>query len=132
MPVARSTTETFTYVTLADRQLPAERQTTFSLRRLSTKLMLSLNNLREGDAAAIGSWMTVALRAGLAGWTNLCDPDGAPVEFSMDPRPAVVCGIELTRSASEASVNRLAVEDATEISIAIMRGNSLTADDAKN
>lgn len=132
MAIARSTTETFTYVTLADRQQPPERQTKFLLRRLSTKLMLSLQNLREGDEAAIGKWMIVALRAGIAGWENFCDETGAPIEFAADAGRKAVFGIELDRSASEDSINRLATEDATEIALAIMRGNQVTVDDAKN
>lgn len=132
MAIARSTAETFTHITAADRQLPAENQTKFLLRRLSTKLMLSLQNLRSGDEGAIGSWMLVALRAGLAGWTNFVDETGAPIEFAMDSGRRTVCGIELDRSASEESVNRLSTADATELALEILKGNQVTADDAKN
>lgn len=132
MALARSTTETFTYITLADRQLPPDRQTQFLLRRLSTKLMISLQNLREGDTAAIGSWMLLALRAGVAGWTNFVDETGAPIEFRLDAGRRTVLGIELERSASEESINRLSAEDATELAIEILKGNQVTATDAKN
>ena len=132
MPIARSTRETFDFVVTADRRLPKEQQTTFHLRRLPTVIMLRLRDLREGDDAAIGSWMMVALRAGLAGWTNFLDADGAQVPFALDAAPATVCGIALPASASEQSVNRLGVQDATELALAIMQGNELSADDAKN
>ena len=132
MPIARSTKETFDFVVTNDRALPKAQQTTFHLRRLPTVIMLRLRDLREGEDAAIGSWMTVALRAGIAGWTNFLDADGAQVPFALDAAPATVCGIGLPVSASEAAVNRLGVEDATEIALAIMRGNELTTDDVKN
>ena len=134
MPVARSTKESFDFVTVADRAQPKEKQTTFHLKRLSTAAMVKLRDLRDGADPALGSWMTVALRAGIAGWSNFLDADGSAVAFVPDKSPASLFGLNLvlTQTASEESVNRLALADATEIAMAVMLGNELTADDVKN
>lgn len=134
MTVARSTKETFDFVTVADRAQPREKQTTFHLRRLSTAAVIRLRDLRDGNDPAIGSWMTFALRAGLAGWSNFNDPDGQPVPFVADKSPATLFGLGLivAQTASEDSINRLSISDASDIALAIMTGNELTADDVKN
>lgn len=132
MPVARSTTETFDYVTLADRELPKDQQTTFHLRRMSTSMMMRMRDLRDGTEAQIGRWLVIALRAGIAGWTNFVTPAGDQVPFTKDAKPVTLFGITLANSASEASVDALTTEDAQEIGAAIMRGNELAPDDLGN
>lgn len=132
MAIARTTKETFDYITLADRELPQEKQTRFHLRRLSTATMLMLRNLRDGEDARLGSWLTVALRAGIAGWENYVDPDGKAVPAVFDRVPATISGIQLQRSLSEESINHLSTGDAMEIALAVMTGNELTVEDVKN
>lgn len=132
MPVARSTRETFDFVTLADRQLPPEKRTTFHLRSLPTSLMMRLRDLRDGEEAQVGRWLVIALRAGVAGWTNFVDSDGNQTPFAKDARPVTLFGIELRDTASEASIDRLSTEDAQEIALAIVQGNQLTATDLGN
>jgi hypothetical protein len=133
MPVARSTRETFPFVTEADRQLSKDKQTTFHLRQLSTRTMLALRDLREGDEAAVGKWLIVALRAGLVGWENFCDSTGAAVEFTLDKKARFVHGVLIEHAAaSEASIEYLSPQDAQEIGLAIMRGNTLSLDEVGN
>lgn len=141
MPVARSTKETFTFVTVADQALPKERQTTFHLKRLPTSTMIRLRDLREGDQADVGSWMLVALAAGVEGWENLLDDEGKPVEFEKlasvqgaRRRHEVVelCAqLSIDQVAAKSTIDRLRTEDAQEVAIAVMQGNELSVNDAK-
>lgn len=124
MPVARSTAETFDYVTLADRELPKEQQTVFHLRRLPTNVHVQLMDLTTAAH--------VALRAGLAGWTNFRDENGEEIPFKIDPRPEALYGLPLKATASLATINRLAPADAMEIATTVLKGNELTKTDVKN
>lgn len=127
MPVARSTKEVFDYVTLADRELAKEKQTTFHLRRLSTQLILRARSLDDHS-----KMVEFALRCGVAGWENFADADGAPVKASHDKGEQLVFGVAVRDPLSSESLNRLPPDVVVELAKAIVEGNTLTEDDAKN
>jgi hypothetical protein len=138
MAVARSSRETFEYVLLEDRGLPADRQTVFSLRRLPTRVLLALENLtsvatngRSADVR-LGDRFVVLLRAGVAGWRNFADADGKPIEFRSVAGPRLVYGIEIENPADVACLEFLSAEQAKELAEAVQDGNTATRDDVKN
>ncbi len=138
MAVARSSRETFDYVLLEDRALPVERQSVFLLRRLSTRLMLALENLtsvatngRSADPR-LGDRYVVLLRAGIAGWRNFCDVDGKPIEFKAHAGARMVAGIEVENPAEVACLEWLSAEQAKELAEAVQAGNTVTQADVKN
>lgn len=128
MAVARSTRETFSYVTVADRALPKEKQTIFHLRRLATNQQLMLGNLLE----VMGTMAVVTLRIGLAGWENFVDENGNAVPFKRDTGTVLEHGVPIENPASKESIGRLSITDAQEIAAAIHSGNVLSEDDVKN
>lgn len=138
MALARSTRETFPYVLEADRRLPKEQQTLFRLRRLSNAQMLAIDNLVTVDAQTgavamrAGDQKVAALRAGLAGWENFNDEGGAPVPFRTDTGTRVVHGVTVENPVAMETLDQLRTEDARELAAAILAGNQLTTDDAKN
>jgi hypothetical protein len=139
MVVARSARETFTYVLLCDRALPPEKQSVFTLRRLSTRTMMALENLQSIDLGGtnkvtvrLGDQRTVILRAGLCAWTNFNTANGQPAEFKSDAGVRMVHGVEIDRPASQSTVDLLEPEHAKELVDAIVAGNTVTPDDVGN
>lgn len=127
MPVARSTKEVFDFVTLADRELPKEKQTTFILRRLSTQLMLRAQSFDD-----YGKTVEFTLRCGVAGWENFCDADGTPVKAVHEKGEQLVYGVVVRDPLTVESLNRLPADLVVEIAKAIVTGNVLTEADSKN
>jgi hypothetical protein len=137
MVIARSVSETFLYVCKADRELPADKQTRFRLRRLPATIGLQLDNLHDATAAGhvslrLGDQRIVCLVAGLAGWENLQNSKGEPVEFHAHAGERTHFGITIKNPAQLESVNALPEDVAEELAIAIRNGSDLTADDVKN
>lgn len=138
MVIARSVSETFPYVCLSDRELPKQQQTVFRLRRLPALLALSLDNLHDASADGtrvtlrMGDQRKVILLAGIAGWENLTDSAGAPVEFKSAVGDRSVCGLPVKNPAREDLVDLLPQEIAEELVSAIRDGNTFTESDAKN
>lgn len=128
MPIARSTKEVFDYVLTEDRELPKEKQTVFHLRRLSTRLAMRCRDLAENQ----GQMGEFALRAGIAGWTNFADEEGATVKCEHDKGSHTLFGIEVRDPLSIASLNRIPPQCLGELAAAIITGNTLSADDVKN
>lgn len=138
MVIACSAGATFAYVCQAERELPKERQTVFRLRRLPASVGMALDNLHDAAIAGghvtlrVGDQRIVTLRAGLAGWENLNDPEGRPVEFKAVTGDRVVFGIPLKNPCHETMIDLLPEEVAEELAAAIRTGNTMTATDAKN
>lgn len=128
MPVARSTREVFDYVCQEDRELPKEKQTVFHLRRLSTRHAVRARDLAEEQ----GRMCEFALRAGIAGWDNLCDDEGRAVPCAHDKGVHGIFGIEVKDPLSLESLNRLPPQIIGELASAIITGNTLSEDDVKN
>jgi hypothetical protein len=137
MTIARTTKETFDYLLEADRKLPPGEQTVFQLRRLSNATMLALENLTTFDSAAsinvrTGDAKIVTLHSGLAGWKNLRDAERNEVTFKADVGRKVILGVAIDNPASSESLERLSIADLKELAGAILAGNQVTVDDAKN
>lgn len=138
MVIARSVKETFPYICQADQKLPKQQQTVFHLRRLPATVAMALDNLHEASADGkhvtlrMGDQKKVALLAGIAGWDNLLDQNGAPVEFRSQKGDRVVCGITIRNPADLDLVDTLPEDVADELAAAIRNGSALTATDAKN
>lgn len=138
MVIAQSVKQTFPYICQAERGLPKQQQTVFHLRRLPATVAMALDNLHEASADGkhvtlrMGDQRKVTLLAGIAGWDNLVDEGGAPVEFRSHKGVRVVCGITITNAADADLVDMLPQDVAEEISDAIKTGSAFTAADAKN
>ena len=137
MVVARSVNETFQYVCHSDRQLPQDQQTTFILRRLPATVGMALDNLHEATQTGqvtlrVGDQRIVTLQAGLAGWTNFNDAQGAPIEFKHEHGVRSVYGITVKNPAKVEMIDYLPEEIGEELARAIVEGNQLSEDDAKN
>ena len=138
MVIAVNANETFPYICRAERELPKEKQTVFRLRRLPASVGMSLDNLHEAASTGahvtlrVGAQRNVTLRAGLAGWENLPDSDGKPVEFRAVTGERVVFGITLRNPCHESMIDLLPEEVAEELANAIRAGNTVTTTDAKN
>lgn len=139
MPVARSSRETFRYVLRCDRNLEPSKQTVFHLRRLSTRVMLALENLQTVDVSSgmqatvrFGDQKMVALRAGLAGWDNFCMSDGTPAPFKSDAGTRAIHGVTVENPASEESISYLQPDWAKELAEAILDGNTVQPADVGN
>lgn len=128
MPVARSAKEVFDYVLQEERGLPVEKQTVFTLRRLSTRLHMRAQAL-AGD---LGLMSEFVLRVGIAGWRNFADAAGVEVPCTHDKGDRVVHGITVREPLSEASLDHVPISITGELAQAIISGNTLTADDVKN
>lgn len=136
MPIARTTATTWRYVLRCDLELPTDQQTVFTLRALTAQQRLALHDLPHRDASGIinpqvGSMQRAVVRMGLVGWSNFRTADGAIVD------PVVVRrdtegGIEVRDAVAWSSLNALDVEHLIELAEAILAGNTLTGDDAKN
>lgn len=137
MVIARSVNETFPYVCIADRAKPPGEQTTFRLRRLPALVALALDNLHDANADGsrvtlrIGDQKKVALLAGLAGWENLNDSEGRPIEFRAASGDRPVCGITVKNPADAAVVDLLPHDVAEELADAVRNGSVFTELDAK-
>lgn len=137
MAIARSK-ENWSYTLRADLALPPERRTQFHLRRLPNKAMTALQNLatystKSSDiTVATGTQKWVALKAGLEGWSNFLMPDGSEAPFRRTEGPRTVHGVEVLNPVSDETLELLSFEDAMELADAIVTGNTLTQDDAKN
>lgn len=139
MVVARSSKELFPYVLECDRGLPPEKQTTFHLRRLSTRTMLALENLQSVDLGGsnrvtvrLGDQRTVTLRAGLAGWDNFAMGDGTLVEYRSQSGTHVIHGVPIESPAAQECIDRLEPDHAKELVEAIIKGNTVTPEDVGN
>lgn len=136
MPVARSARELFDYVLMEDRDLPAEQQTTFSLRALSTRVSLALDNLASTDgkdiAVRVGHRIIATVRAGLAGWRNFNDKDGKPIPFHAAAGPRMIYGVEVDNPADLESLEWFSPEQVKELAGAIVDGNQLTRADVRS
>jgi len=93
--------------------------TTFYIRQLPHKIMLRLESLGREDQ------IELIVRAGCGGWVNM---QGAEAEHA----DAIVCGISLKDALTEASLDRLPLKVIGEMSVAILKANQLTDDDAGN
>lgn len=128
MPIARSAQEVFDYVALEDRELPAEKQTVFHLRRLSTRVMTRLRDIADDQ----GRVAELALRAGIAGWDKFVDQDGVVIEARHEKGEVLLWGIPIKDPLHVDSLNRLPVSLVGELATAIIAGNTVTDDDVKN
>ena len=128
MPVARSVHEVFDYVLQGERGLPVEKQTVFTLRRLSTRHHARAQSLTDSLPAM---WEFV-LRAGIAGWRNFADETGQPVECKHEKGEVQVQGITVKEPLAQDCLDLLPFEVTSELLAAITQGNTLTADDVKN
>lgn len=128
MPVARSAHEVFDYVLLEERGLPAEKQTVFTLRRLTTRLHMRAQAL----ASDLGLMSEFVLRVGIAGWRNFAEAGGTEVPCKHDKGDRVVHGITVRDPLSEESLDFVPIGITGELAQAIINGNTLTADDVKN
>jgi hypothetical protein len=130
MVVSRSTRENIPYVLLAERELPADQQTTFKLASLSHDTLLAqLQLIAEGQ---VRKWVKVALAAGLRGWTNFRDADGNETEFRRSDRTVTIHGIEITKPVTDKTLDAIPSELLLELAQAIVDANQATVDDAKN
>lgn len=130
MVVARSTAETFPFVLPAEREAPPEQRTTFTLRRLSNNAMLRLVELVTENHTRLAH--TLAVRAGVAGWENLRDAAGVSIPCDRQNGKAAIAGIDVERPLTEACFDMLPFEALAELTKAVLNGNTLTVDDAKN
>ena len=137
MVVARNNSESFPYVLKAEREFPPEKQTTFRLRRLSTRQHLLLANLQGEDEAGtsgvkVGTAMVAGLQIGIAGWSNFTDEHGAQIEFKPNKGKHLVEGIPAIDPASLQQLDLLPTDAAQELAAAILKANEFTPDDRKN
>lgn len=124
MPLARSNRDLFDYVLKEDRELPAEQQTVFHLRALSSRVAMRMHTLAQVKP--------VALLAGVAGWKNFRDAAGNEVVCKHAKGKVIVEGIELDKPLSEESLDYLSPEWCNELAAAVLTNNRLSSDDAKN
>lgn len=138
MPIARTAEDVWDYVLEEDRGAAKSAQTVFQLRALPSKLSLHLENMTQfspsGGSATLrqGDRMELALKAGLAGWSNFRFADGKEAKFRTDNGQKVVHGFTIKSPVSEASLSLLSAAHLAELAQAIMSGNQLTTDDVKN
>lgn len=129
MPIARSTNSVFDYVCLEDRDLPAEEQTVFQLRTLTSE-----EHLRASDIASMGGGRATeyVLRVGIAGWSNLHDAEGNLVPCQRHSGKRNVSGISVKAPLTTESLNRLPASVLEELGAAIMEGNTVSDEDVGN
>lgn len=101
---------------------------TFTLRSLPARLMLELTPLVEENQ---GKAMVAFARAGLVGWSGVCNEDGTAAQF----KPAgkrLVYGVEVDGGAADEIVDALPAVTVAEIGMAVLTGNKLDLETAKN
>ncbi len=135
MVIAVTPDERHTFVLPAERELPEGQQTKFFLRTLTTRERLALDRSRidsSGDRFIdFGDRCLETLRAGLTGWDNLVDANGAAVPYEQTGAELDVCGVR-RRCISDASLNRLPGDVVTEVLREINRLTELTPEDVGN
>lgn len=136
MVIAVSTEDRFRYVCQAERGLPAEEQTVFLLRSLTSKELALLDDgipqVQQGTDlvnVSVGSMLHKALRAGLTGWENLLDAKGQAVEPEFERCNLLGRNGEFLK---EKSLDRLPREVRKELGNAIYNGSFLTEEDSGN
>lgn len=132
MVVSRTKSDVIPYVCRADRALPAEQQTQFLLRPLSSKVVLATQNLRAGGEMQVGTAMLLALKAGLAGWRNFPDPEGKPTPFEQETGVQLVFGVEVDRPVTDATLERVPKDLLIELATAIHTEGKLQDADIPN
>lgn len=138
MAIGITTGQVHDYVLARERALPAEQQTRFKLRTLSTRQRFRLMDLTRVDGRSgkveirTGEIQYTALRVGLVGWESFKDADGQDIEFLRDKGKVNVNGIDVHEPPTDGTLDRLTSEDAFELAEAITSANHLTKADAKN
>ena len=131
MVLALDPIETLDYICLADRDLPKEEQTVFSIKPLSAKEKMTLDSRYMGASASNKQGQDVethfsmdlhrrsydALTMGLKGWRNFKGADGESVPF-------VVADKKGARIISDATISRIPETVRAELSEAILDGFS--------
>jgi hypothetical protein len=112
--IARDPRATWKYVLVKDRALPREQQTVFNLKHLSLRAEQEaydgIERTKDGSVVMdTGSRSLKCLREGLAGWDNLLDEKGAPVDATKNALGQV----------DDVSLMRLEIEDRMELAGAI-------------
>lgn len=141
MPIAITPNQTWKYICAADRNLPADQQTVFSLRALSKDERHALLNMLTSreltkDETVLrrgleGTTRSQVVRAGLIGWTNFLDASGKPVAFTFTTEPQTVLGqarVVPTTACLEVLTDALELELYDEL----VKGSNLNHDDRKN
>jgi len=129
MVLARSVREVFDYILQEDRALPVEKQTVFHLRRFTTELAFRTQDLGGDARGKIGE---IVLRAGIAGWSNFRDASGSEIECKHDKGKHLVWGATVEDPLTKDAMSWLPPEIVGELGNAIIAGNTLTEEDAKN
>ena len=121
MVIARTVTETFSVVLESDKG--SAHPTTFRIRALPHRVMLSLPKLKDAEQVEL------LVRAGVVGWTGLADAKGVPVEAVRAPQDQVVFGVEVDRPLTTESYDALPISCLSEIANEVITHNTLTKDD---
>lgn len=135
---------TFRFVPSEDRALPHGQQTTFHLRRLTVGERAAIADMEleevlsqdENGRALLtrrrrpGMSQLERVRAGLAGWDNLQDANGAPILFVLGP-PRQVAG-RVAGCVSDELLDLIPENALIEIERAIYDAARLTDEDRKN
>lgn len=136
MAIGITTGQVHDYVLERERGLPPEQQTVFQLRTLTTRQrfrLMDLHRLRDGGVEIRqGEVQYTALKVGLVGWRNFLDANGAEIPFEREGGIRSVNHIDVNGPASDATLDRLASEDALELAEAVASAAHLTRADAKN
>lgn len=137
MVIAIDPSEQFEYVLLADRALPDEspHKTVWTLRPLSRKEMLAIEDRtglqRNGEIRLnLGKIKEDTLRAGLVGVRNFRDRAGREIDVEFENAKISILGC-LRKPVTEAFLDRIPADAATELAEAIQTGNRLTLEEGK-
>lgn len=130
MVVSRNKHEQAEYVLRSEREAETAERTVFKISALSNKQMLALAKLGEDGNGHHA--VEVAVRAGLRGWRNFLNQDGAETEFRRDTRRVVLHGVEVDQPVSDATFECIPTSILLELSKAITDFNQVDADAAKN
>lgn len=134
MAIALLPNQTWDYVLQDDRKLPPEQQTVFHLRGLTKREKHHYHNLRTREMPFLGSEGDVrhaSVRAGLVGWSNYKLPNGAEAKFETTKEDVEVLGRKC-RPISDECMTHLPDAVEVELSLEILRGSELNAEDRKN
>lgn len=144
MAVARKMTP-FDYVLLADREKPADEQTTWNMRPLTWAEMEEIEAATQfvvprdgdGDIRYSPQQMKLARRVlsrGLTGWTNLRDEEGNQVEFQKASETQPIYSGKRKRRVEflPDELLDMIADDAVELANAITSRSKLERETAKN
>lgn len=114
-----------TFVCEADRELPEEEQTRFTIRALSAREQAQVQNESVAVSAGggetsttvkTGAWAIAVLNLGLLGWENFPPGEAADLEFKAQ-------GGGTSRKVSDATLSRIPSTVRNELAAAIWDGN---------